>query len=113
MPVRVRRGGSLVATGARVTGQVTAIDGATVELFDSTITGPVRITGSTQRVAIAGSQISGPVTVSGNATGTVPIVIAGNRIVGLLACTGNQPAPVNGGHTNDVTGPRSGQCAML
>jgi hypothetical protein len=111
--VRVRRGAGLVATGATVTGPLTAEGASVVELFDTDVTGPVRITGSTRRVAIAGSEIDGPVTVADNNTGSVPIVISDDTVVGPLSCSGNQPPPSNGGQPNHVTGPRSGQCATL
>ena len=84
-----------------------------VELFDTTVAGPVRISGTTRRVAIAGSEIVGPVSVTGNNTGSVPIVISGNTITGPLACSDNQPPPTHGGLHNDVTGPKSGQCTTL
>lgn len=64
-------------------------------------------------MAIAGTEVDGPVSVVNNATGTTPIVISDNRVSGPLACSGNEPSPVNGGLTNDVTGPRTGQCARL
>ena len=40
-------------------------------------------------------------------------MIAGNLIIGPLACSGNNPAPVNHGAPNLVIGPRSGQCRGL
>jgi hypothetical protein len=42
-----------------------------------------------------------------------PIVISANRVTGPLACSGHEPPPGNGGTSNDVTGPKSGQCARL
>jgi hypothetical protein len=111
--VRVRRGAGLIANGAQVIGPLTAEGASVVELFDTTVAGPVRISGTTRRVAIAGSEIVGPVSVTGNNTGSVPIVISGNTITGPLACSGNQPPPTHGGLHNDVTGPKSGQCATL
>lgn len=112
-PVTVNGGAGLISTGASVTGPVTATGAATVQMFDSSVIGPVRVSGSTTRVAIAGTAVTGPVGVVDNATGATPIVISDNRVTGTLACSGNEPAPVNGGLANDVTGPRSGQCAPL
>jgi Concanavalin A-like lectin/glucanases superfamily len=34
-------------------------------------------------------------------------------ITGPLSCSGNQPPPSHGGLHNDVTGPKTGQCAGL
>jgi hypothetical protein len=112
-PVTVSGGAGLIATGASVTGPINATGAATVQLVDTSVIGPVRVSGSTTRVAIAGSTVTGPVNVVGNATGATPIMISDNRITGPLACSSNQPPPINGGLTNDVTGPRSGQCAGL
>jgi hypothetical protein len=112
-PVTVGSGAGLVSTGASVEGAVTATGAATVQLLDSSVVGPVRVSGTTTRVAIAGTTVTGPVNVVNNTTGATPIVISDNRVVGPLACSGNQPPPVNGGLANDVTGPRSGQCARL
>jgi len=111
--VRVRSGAGLVATGASVVGPVSATGAGVLELFDTTIVGPLSTSGATQRVAIVDSHVTGPVSVTNSATGGTPIVISGNRIIGPLACSGNQPPPGNGGTTNNVTGPKSGQCAGL
>jgi len=112
-PTRVRGGAGLIATGASFDGPVSATGATTVQLLDSTITGPVSVSWSTTRVAIVDNQVTGPVNVTQNVTGSAPIVISGNRITGPLACSGNQPPPGNGGTTNSVTGPKSGQCAQL
>ena len=108
----MRRGAGLSPTGATVTGPLTAEGASVVELFDTDVTGPVRITGTTQRVAIAGSEIEGPVTVSANNTGSVPIVTPTTRRRPALVF--GRPAPtLERGLPNHVTGPRSGQCAAL
>lgn len=112
-PVTVSPGAGLISTGASMTGSVTATGATVVELFDSTVAGPVSVSESTVRAAIAGTRVTGKVDVVDNATGNVPIVISDNRVIGGLACSGNQPPPVNGGLANDVTGPKSGQCAQL
>src|SRR5439155_7647186 len=36
-----------------------------------------------------------------------------NQITGNLACSANNPAPINDGHPNTVSGTRTGQCAGL
>jgi hexosaminidase len=52
-------------------------------------------------------------------TGTEPIAadqavaVEANTISGGLSCSTNNPAPVNGGHSNKASGNKSGQCAKL
>ncbi|MGH8823915.1 MAG: hypothetical protein ACRDVN_05505 [Jiangellaceae bacterium] len=41
--------------------------------------GPVRITGTTTRVAVAGTRVSRPLDLVGNSTGSTPTVVADNR----------------------------------
>jgi hypothetical protein len=53
------------------------------------------------------------VSLVGNVTGTTPIVVSGNTIVGPLTCSGNQPPPTNDGQPNTVSGPASRQCSDL
>ncbi|HEY8472370.1 MAG TPA: S8 family serine peptidase [Natronosporangium sp.] len=112
-PVTVRAGASLFADGATITGPVSATGAAAVELSDSTVAGPVYLAGVTGRVALVGNQVAGPVTLIGNLTAPEPIVVAGNTVIGRLACVDNQPPPVNNGLPNQVTGPVSGQCEGL
>jgi hypothetical protein len=40
-------------------------------------------------------------------------VLAGDRVTGALACSGNDPAPVDNELPNRVTGAKLGQCARL
>jgi hypothetical protein len=136
--VTVQPGGALAIVGGRVTGAV-KVSGATaflacgatisgalsVEgvtgpviigdvLYDGTacagnaLAGPVSLSDNTGPVALGGSTITGAVSVTGNIGG--PIVIEGNRISGPLSCRGNTPPPADDGHSNTVTGARSGQC---
>lgn len=112
-PVTVRPGAGLISIGATVVGPISATGAQTVQLLGSTITGPVSVVGAVDRVAIHGSRVTGPVSLVANTTGTTPIVVSDNTVVGPLACSGNQPSPVNGGLANNVTGPMSGQCAGL
>jgi hypothetical protein len=51
------------------------------------------------------------VTLTGNTTGDVEPVVAGNTIRGPLACSRNTPAPLDLGSANTVNGPAAGQCA--
>ena len=112
-PVDVRAGAGLVSTGAKVSGPVKAVDAAIVMLRESEITGPVTVTGTTGGVALSGNQVTGNVSVNGNTTDGLAIVVAGNRIVGPLACAGNTPPPINQEVPNKVTGQATGQCAGL
>ena len=67
----------------------------------------------TGQVSVTNAQVAGPVSLTGNATGTTPIVLGDNTIGGGLSCTGNAPPPVNNAQPNAVSGPESGQCAGL
>jgi hypothetical protein len=111
--VTVTSGAGLVATDAFVVGPIFATGASTAQIYHTTVEGPVQISGATGRVTVAGSTVIGQVVVDGNATGDVPALISGNSVDGRLTCNGNDPAPVNDGLTNTVTGPKSGQCADL
>ncbi|GAB3406649.1 hypothetical protein GCM10027569_17390 [Flindersiella endophytica] len=111
-PIRVERGAELYASGSQVVGAVTAVGASSVTLRDSTLIGPATISATTRQVWLAGSTVLGPVTVRQTSSATAP-VIAGNHIIGSLACTGNSPAPTNNGDRNVVVGPATGQCAKL
>jgi len=115
-PVTVTPGAGLLVHSARIEGPVD-INGATiVTVCDSSVIGPVRSTGTSSitlgdpTVDCVPNDVSGPLSVRDT---TGPSVIAGNRIDGPLACSGNIPAPVNKGFPNNVTGARSGQCRTL
>ncbi len=112
-PVSVRPGTGLIAQGAMVVGPVSSREALTAQLLDSEIIGPVTISGTTGRAAVEDARVVGPLRLTGNATGTTPIVVSANTVIGPLACSGNLPAPVNRGLANDITGPASGQCAGL
>jgi hypothetical protein len=112
-PVTVGPGAGLVASKASVVGPLFASGASIVELFDSLVDGSVSISGSTTRVAVAHSRVDGPLRLRGNSTGSTAIVVTDNTVDGPLTCSGNQPAPINYGEPNTVTGPTSGQCAGL
>lgn len=88
--VEVSEGGSLIATGAELRGGVQAEGAARIEVRDSDIRGTVRIDDSTG-----------------------PVIVSGSRIKGELNCTGNASDPGDDGAANEVTGPRTEQCAGL
>ncbi|MFE9694599.1 M14 family zinc carboxypeptidase [Micromonospora sp. NPDC005806] len=110
-PVRVRSGGTLIATGSSITGPVDASGAAGVFLTDSAVEGPVRIAQSSGPVVVVDAKVTGPVEVSNN-QGDAPLVAA-NTVSGPLQCSGNAAAPVNLELGNSVQGPKSGQCASL
>ncbi|MGZ0147457.1 M64 family metallopeptidase [Kribbella sp. WER1] len=111
-PVYVAAGASLVSTDSRVNGPIRADRAADLQLLRSTAVGPVAADGVTKSVVVVGSTIRGPLSVTGSRT-TDPAALAGTTIDGPLTCSGNAPAPTNLGAPNQVTGPRSGQCARL
>jgi hypothetical protein len=110
-PVRVRPGGTLIATGSSITGPVDAAGAAGVFLTDSTVTGPVRITQGTGPVMVVDTTVDGPVDVSGN-RGDAPL-LAANTVTGPLSCENNTAAPVDLELGNSTQGPKTGQCASL
>jgi endo-1,4-beta-xylanase len=112
-PVKVAAGAGLVAVGATIVGPVSASGADVVALEDSLISGATTISGTTGRVSLIGNEITGPVRLTGNTTGSEPIVVSGNTITGALSCTGNEPAPDDGGIPNTVTGAKQGQCREL
>ncbi|GAB4004675.1 hypothetical protein GCM10029992_50380 [Glycomyces albus] len=115
-PVNVADGAGLVADGARIAGPVSSTGAEALVLCDTRVSGPVSLAGGDSvmlgdpALGCASNHVSGPVTVT-DTTGWN--VIAGNEIDGPLACTANDPAPVDNGTTNQVRGPRTGQCAAL
>jgi 5'-nucleotidase len=82
----------------------------------NTIAGNLNVTNNTAGFELGGNAITKNVTVTGN-TGAGPTParavpeIEANVIKGSLSCSGNVPAPVNGGRPNTVKGTRSGQCS--
>lgn len=117
-PVIVRTGAALDVEGATIIGLLRA-DGATaIRACNATIVGPVALADGGGPVLLGGisgapcgeDAIFGPVTLSGNTGG---VVVAGNAISGRLSCSGNSPAPTDGGQPNTVSGPATGQCSAL
>jgi len=112
-PVTVLAGAGLIATGATVVGPVRSTGARIVHLLGSTVEGPVSITGTTVRVAVADTRITGPLGLTGNVTGSTAIVLTATGVTGPVTCSANEPAPVNYGRSNTLTGPATGQCAAL
>jgi hypothetical protein len=88
-------------------------------------TAPVTITGLDQHgtltlendtagVTLDGAQVNGLAYVENNtATAPAVITVSGNTVTGSLYCTGNNPAPVDNGSINTVSGTASDQCAGI
>jgi 5'-nucleotidase len=127
----VKPGASLKVTGGHLIGAVSATSPGTFTLSGVEVIGPISVTGATGAVLVDKGRITGPVVLHGNKAGVKvdtasvtgpisvtgntggPAVVAGNTIVGPLACSGNNPAPGNDGRKNKVHGPATGQCAKL
>ena len=121
--VAVRPGASLVVEdGSRLNGDLRATDGAVVHVFGARVTGDTQIAGADELI-LAGSSFTGSITLTGNSSPEVPIPsgetrnygigVVGNRAVGSLVCTGNDPGVTNYGAPNAVIGTKSGQCAGI
>jgi hypothetical protein len=109
-PVTVAAGASLYVFGGKVEGPVNATGAAAVVLVGTSVGGPVNVTGTTGEVSLEQVNASGPVRLVDNKGGTL---VAGNTVGGPLSCTGSDPAPVDNGWANTVSGPKTGQCAEL
>ena len=107
-------GASFAAVGGSIGGPLNASGGAGVSVDGTSIGGPVDLERRDRPgVASPTRRSRGRSALSGNATGTTPIVLGDNTIGGGLSCTGNAPPPVNNAQPNAVSGPESGQCAGL
>ncbi len=84
-----------------------------MELLNSTVTGPVLITGTSQDVTIVGGRFVGPILLSDNHTGDRAGILSGTTVTGPVLCSGNTPAPENLRAPNTISGPAGGQCASL
>ncbi|MFF4927229.1 phosphodiester glycosidase family protein [Kitasatospora sp. NPDC001261] len=109
-PVLVQPGASLVAMDSTLSGPLSARGANTLVLSDTTVNGPVAVSGTTGATAILRATLSGPLHLALNKGATL---LAGTTVRGPLDCSGNTPAPVNGGLANTVSGPKGGQCAKL
>ncbi len=141
-PVSVSAGAAVIVTGATLHGTLHADGAAQVTVCDSTIAGPVSVSGTGGSVQIGsanaassppcgGNLIKGPVTITGNAgstelgantisgsvaligNGGPPAVVAANIIAAPLSCVANSADPTDNGQPNTVRGKASGQCAAL
>jgi uncharacterized repeat protein (TIGR01451 family) len=116
-PVQVRADASLRSSdGTSVVGPVYSSGAEELWICDSRFVGGLSLNSSSAVTfgdptnGCDGNSVIGPVKVTDTAG---PSVIGGNTIVGILACRGNEPAPVNNGEENRVLGIKTGQCRTL
>lgn len=107
-PLTISEGVTCIEDGT-VRGPITVHSGASLIVEQAQLRGPVQSAGA-ERVEIVDSSINGPVSITATTSSTV---LAGNEIGGPLSCSGNDPAPDNLGSPNTVRGPQSGQCRDL
>ena len=104
-------------TNSSILGHLTATGASVIRLCGSSVQGTTTLTGGSAvylgdpLTDCAGNTLNGSVTVSDTTPG--PTVIAGNFVMGRLACTGNSPPPTNHARSNFVLGGRTGQCIGL
>lgn len=114
--VKVHAGAGLRSANSSLLGAIKANQASEVTICSTLILGAVESKGSAAVTfgdpanGCGANVVIGAVTVNDTAG---PSVIGGNGIAGKLACSGNVPAPTNGGAPNTVLGKRSGQCAKL
>ncbi|MFJ2221472.1 ParB-like protein [Streptomyces anulatus] len=114
-PVVVRPGAALVVTGSTLDGPLQADRAAAVHLCGSRVEGPVSVSRSAGPVRVGGpgctaNTVAGPVVLTGNTGG---VLLAANTVTGPLVCSANRPGVDDTGRANEVSGPRTGQCAAL
>jgi hypothetical protein len=117
-PIHVGPGASLFLESSEVVGDISAEGAGVFRMCGTRVqSGGVTVRGTTDAVQLgdpaagcAPDDISGTVTLANN---TAPAnVVSGTRIAGDLQCSGNAPAPGDGGLPATVTGARAGQCAQ-
>ncbi|MDQ6725913.1 MAG: Ig-like domain repeat protein, partial [Actinomycetota bacterium] len=74
------------------------------------VAGDVSLTGNSAGLTLGANFVSGNVTVNNNTVGTD--VVKANHVFKALACSGNNPPPINAGQPN-TAGSKSGQCSSL
>ncbi|HJV09829.1 MAG TPA: hypothetical protein VJ653_09105 [Acidimicrobiales bacterium] len=140
-PLTVQPGGALTVLRSKITGGMAVNAPRFLSVCGSEVSGPVqgqalgvanagvpirigdpaagcagnRFAGSVSLTAnlattFAANVVSTSLTVTGNGPGNT--VLPGNTVFGTLGCTGNDPAPANGGSANTAAS-KTGQCAGL
>ena len=111
--LRVRPGASVVATDSTIKGGLETQDANVVQLFGGSVSGTAKISDTTGDVTFAGTIFNGSLRLLDNEVGDYGVVLAGNTIKGLLACSGNIPEVTDMGAPNSLRGGKSGQCESL
>ena len=76
--------------------------------------GTLTLDGNAGGVTLTRASVNGLVNLNANtAPAAGSVTVSGNTVDGSLACTGNAPAPGDGGVVNTVSGTAGGQCAAL
>lgn len=127
--VHLYSGGSLIATNARIDGNIQAERADFIDVTATHVGGSIQLDELVgDRSVVEGSEIGGSVQLKANRsrlelldsdvgadvqafTNSGGVLIANNVIDGNLQCKSNSPAPVGGG--NRVGGNREDQCANL
>jgi hypothetical protein len=112
-PIVVRPGASLLVINSSITGAVAASSASAVHLYHSRVKGIVSVLGTTGSTAVVDSAVTGALVLANTETPGIEPIVADSTVKGVLACTGNAPAPINLSAPNAVVGLALGQCAAL
>jgi hypothetical protein len=112
-PVVVRPGASLLVIDSSITGAVTASSASAVHLYHSRVKGIVSVIGTAGSTAVVDTTVTGALVLANTDTPGIEPIVADSTVKGVLACTGNAPAPINLSAPNSVIGVAIGQCATL
>ena len=117
--------GPVILGGTLADGTACAADTIPSAVTITGATSPVTVTGLNQNgtltlennsdgITLDGSQVNGLAYVENNTSAlTAGIMVSGNTVSGSLYCTGNNPAPIDYGAVNTVSGTASDQCAPI
>jgi hypothetical protein len=117
--------GPVILGGTLADGTTCAADTIPSAVTVTGATSPVTVTGLNQNgtltlendsdgVTLGTSQVNGLVYFENNTSPlTAGIMVTGNTVTGSLYCTGNNPAPLDYGNINTVSGTASGQCEPI
>jgi hypothetical protein len=98
-----------IPSGVTITGAI-----APVSIIGLKQNGTLTLENDSAGITLDGSQVNGRAYVENNTSeGTAEVLVSGNTVTGSLYCTGNNPAPIDNGTINTVSGTASGQCAYI
>jgi uncharacterized repeat protein (TIGR01451 family) len=114
--IKISSGAGLRTLGSGVVGSIKATGASELTICSTALGGSLQTTGAA-KVTIGdpyngcgSNALIGAITIN---TTAGPSVFGGNIVLGTVACSGNDPAPVNNGAKNLVIGRKSGQCSKL